>query len=60
MVPFQVGSVSFNVLLCLSGNGSIFFGEEALAFFKGDCIFVPADSVEMKIHGKASMLKVSC
>ncbi|MBU5461105.1 type I phosphomannose isomerase catalytic subunit [Lachnoclostridium sp. MSJ-17] len=60
MVPFQVGDVSFNVLLCLSGTGSIFFGKEALSFFKGDCIFVPADSVEMKIHGKASMLKVSC
>ena len=59
-VPFQVGEVSFNVLLCLSGCGIMFYGEEVLLFFKGDCIFVPADSVEMEIYGKAALLKVSC
>ena len=38
----------------------MFYGEEVLLFFKGDCIFVPADSVEMEIYGKAALLKVSC
>ncbi|MED9970011.1 MAG: type I phosphomannose isomerase catalytic subunit [Ruminococcus sp.] len=60
MVTMQVGSTSFNVLLCVGGCGVIFYGDEARPFFKGDCIFVPADSVEMHIHGKASLLKVSC
>ena len=60
MIAFRVGSLSFNVFLCVSGCGVMFFGDEALPFFKGDCIFIPAESMEIKIHGKASILKVSC
>ena len=60
MVTVQVGTMSFEVLLCIEGCGVMFFGGEALPFFKGDCIFVPANSMEMKIHGNASLLKVSC
>lgn len=61
MLTYQTGSNSFQVLLCIDGCGVLFFGEnEVLRFFKGDCIFVPAASVPMKIHGSAQMLKVSC
>ena len=61
MVSFCTGGLSFQVLLCIKGCGTIIFGEnEAIHFFKGDCIFVPADSVLMKLHGKAQILKVSC
>ena len=61
LVHFQTDSLSFQVLLCIGGCGSLHFGEEqALHFFKGDCIFVPADSVPIKIHGDAEFLKVSC
>lgn len=28
--------------------------------FKGDCIFVSAESVEIKIHGKMQFLKIGC
>lgn len=61
LADFRTDSSSFQVLLCVDGCG-ILFGEqgEALNFFKGDCIFVPADSIAMKIHGKMQMLKVSC
>lgn len=61
MADFQTGENSFQVLLCVDGCG-ILFGEqgEHLNFFKGDCIFVPAHSILMKIHGKAQLLKVSC
>lgn len=61
LADFQTDRSSFQVLLCVDGCG-ILFGEqgEALNFFKGDCIFVPADSIPMKIHGKMQMLKVSC
>ncbi len=60
MVAMRVGEISFNVLLCVEGCGVIFYQKKSLPFFKGDCIFVPANSVAMKIHGKASLLKVSC
>ena len=61
MVSFQTTGLSFQVLLCLNGCGTISYGEnEMLRFFKGDCIFVPANSISMKIHGTAQFLKVSC
>lgn len=59
LVDYQADSTSFRVLLCTGGCGSIYFGEgESLSFFKGDCIFVPADSVKIKIHGKTQFLDV--
>lgn len=61
MVSFHTTALSFQVLLCISGCGTIFFGDcEAIHFFKGDCIFIPADSVRIKIHGKSQFLKISC
>lgn len=64
MADFQTGSNSFQVLLCTNGCGTVLWGEgeeaQSLPFFRGDCIFVPADSVPMKLHGKAQFLKVSC
>lgn len=61
MAEFQTGSNSFQVLLCTRGCG-VLFGEEGefINFFKGDCIFIPANSIPMKLHGKAQLLKVSC
>lgn len=60
MADFQTDSNSFQVLLCISGCGTMFGAGEILHFFKGDCIFVPADSVPLKLHGRAQFLKVSC
>jgi len=61
MADFQTGSNSFQVLLCTEGCGVLFDEEGSfINFFRGDCIFVPADSVKLKIHGKAQLLKVSC
>lgn len=60
MVSFQTNSLSFHVWLCVDGCGVFFFENETIPFFKGDCIFVPANSVDCKIHGKAQFLKVSC
>ena len=59
MVDYQADSSSFRVLLCTDGCGSIYFGEkDSLCFFKGDCIFVPADSAKLRIHGRAQFLDV--
>ena len=60
LVPFRTGGNSFHALLCVGGCGSVSGDNVFINFFKGDCIFVPADSVELKLHGKAQLLNVSC
>lgn len=61
LVSYSSTEISFQVLLCIGGCGTLFYGEgEELCFFKGDCIFIPADSVEIKIHGKTQFLNVKC
>lgn len=58
LVSYQSDSSSFRVLLCTDGCGLVKFENEILEFFKGDCIFVPAGSVRLKIHGQAHFLDV--
>ncbi|MCD8131228.1 MAG: class I mannose-6-phosphate isomerase [Lachnospiraceae bacterium] len=60
MACFQTGSASFQVLLCTEGCGVLFWQGGMLNFYQGDCIFVPAASAEIRIHGKAQFLKVEC
>lgn len=58
MVEYKADEVSFRVLLCIDGCGVIMFNKEVFPFFRGDCIFVPAESVLIKIHGQAQFLDV--
>lgn len=59
LVGYQADSSSFRVLLCTDGCGCIYFGgNESIGFFKGDCIFVPANSAKLRIHGQAQFLDV--
>lgn len=61
LVSFQTDSTSFQVLLCIKGCGVLLEESgEALRFFRGDCIFIPANSEMVQLHGKAQFLKVSC
>lgn len=61
LVSFQTDSTSFQVLLCTNGCGVLLEESgEALHFFRGDCIFVPADSEAIRLHGRAQFLKVKC
>lgn len=61
MVTVNTNRDSFQVLLCTEGCGSIQCEQmETLCFFSGDCIFIPAKSAELKLHGKAQLLKISC
>lgn len=61
LVSFQTDSTSFQVLLCTNGCGVLLEESgKALHFFRGDCIFVPADSETIRLHGKAQFLKVRC
>lgn len=59
MVEYQADSTSFRVLLCTNGCGAIYSDDdETLCFFRGDCIFIPANSAKIKIHGNAQFLDV--
>ena len=61
LVNFKTDGTSFQVLLCTNGCGVLLEENgEALHFFRGDCIFVPADSEVIRIHGRAQFLKVMC
>lgn len=60
LAEFRTGSNSFHALVCVDGCGVLFGEGFMLNFFKGDCIFVPADSIPLKVHGKAQILNVSC
>lgn len=48
----------FRVLLCMDGCGTISYDEGTVNFYKGDCVFVPADSEVLTIHGQAQFLDI--
>ena len=51
LIEFQTDKNSFQVFLCLDGCGVIFMEDgDSLNFFKGDCFFVPADSMKIRFH----------
>lgn len=60
MAEFQTGSNSFHALLCVEGAGMMLGEGVNIPFFKGDCVFIPANSIPLKLHGQAQMLNVSC
>lgn len=60
MANFQTGDNSFHALLITDGCGVILGSDVNIPFFKGDCIFVPAESDILRFHGKAQILNVSC
>jgi len=62
-VHYSSDELSFRVLLCLSGEGTMSFSTdicagETIHFRKGDCIFIPADSVRLDMQGQARFLDV--
>lgn len=57
-VYYRADELSFRVLLCIGGCGIIRFKSGEITFYKGDCIFIPADSEMMTIHGNAKFLDV--
>lgn len=60
LVDYQTGENSFHALLVVDGCGSISWDDGAMNIFKGDCVFIPAESIPLKLHGRAQLLDVSC
>ena len=57
-VTYQSDHMSFRVLLCVNGCGTIRFGGEVLEIYKGNCVFVPAESEVLRLHGQMQLLDV--
>lgn len=57
-VHYRADELAFRVLLCVNGCGTIAYVGGTMPFYKGDCIFVPADSEILTIHGQAQFLDV--
>lgn len=57
---FLTDQHSFQVLLCVDGCGSLICRDIHIEIFKGDCIFIPANSVPYQLHGQMELLRVRC
>ena len=57
-VWFKADDLSFRVLLCVNGCGVMSYEGESVNIYKGDCFFIPADSVNIRLHGRMQMLDV--
>ena len=61
MADFRTGTSTFQILLCYEGCATITERSGwALNLFQGDSVFVPSESPALKIHGKASFLRIRC
>lgn len=59
LVDYKSDASSFRTLLCVDGCGTLLLEDgDSITFFKGDCVFVPANSMEIKIHGQAQVLDI--
>ena len=60
-VSFSVMDSSFQVLLCLEGEGEIHKNtDQSVRFLKGECLFIPAGLGRCHIEGEAVLLKTRC
>ena len=58
-VSYQTDDFSFHVLLCTEGHGTLDMAEgESLKFQAGSCIFIPANSTELRLRGSGQLLDV--
>ena len=57
-VKYKADEMNFRVLLCVNGCGTISFADKSINIYKGDCVFFPADSVEVNIHGEMQFLDI--
>lgn len=60
MAYYKTESNSCSIMLCTEGCGVIFWNGGMIDFYRGDCIFIPANSVELKLHGVSKSLMIGC
>lgn len=54
--PLCAGAESFHSLLCLDGEGAVIWDGKAVAFQKGDSLFLPAGLGDYRIAGGAKLI----
>lgn len=54
--PLCAGAGSFHSLLCLAGEGAVLWDGKAVAFQKGDSLFLPAGLGDYRIAGDAQLI----
>ena len=57
-VHYRADALSFRVLLCVDGCGTLSCGGQTRNLYKGDCVFFPADSAVTAIHGQMQLLDI--
>ena len=60
MAAFRPSADSFEIFLFLNGCGTMFCRDSMLQFFKGDCVFVPAGTSEIRLHARTEFLRITC
>lgn len=60
---FWADESSCRIILCLRGCGCMIYSQSgqlnsALRLFRGDCVFIPANSVQIQFHGSMEMLDI--
>ena len=57
-VRYRADELAFRVLLCVSGCGTVSFDGGSIPFYRGDCLFLPANSETLTFHAQAQFLDV--
>jgi mannose-6-phosphate isomerase len=60
MAVFHASPDSFEIFLFLNGCGSLFCKDSMVQIFKGDCVFIPAGSADIRLHARTEFLRISC
>jgi len=59
-IEYKTDDLSFNILVCINGSGFIEYENIKLNINKGQTLFVPANSKDLKIKGKIEFIKIIC
>ena len=57
---YKSDELSFRILLCIEGRAKLEFDKETIEVYVGKCVFVPANSIDIKLSGKAKFLDIRC
>lgn len=57
-VFYRSDKSAYRVLLCIDGCGTIEYETSCHHVYMGDCIFVPADCTDIRLHGKLQFLDI--
>ena len=60
VAAFRASPESFEIFLFLNGCGTMSCGGTMIRFFRGDCVFVPAGTDEIRLHARTEFLRITC